>query len=67
MVEQTLAAAVAAKSHLQMEYRIVLGDEAIKHLLSLGRSGVSEFGDLEYVGTVMDITQRKRAEAEARK
>jgi predicted ATPase/signal transduction histidine kinase/GAF domain-containing protein len=66
LVEQTLAAAVAAKSHLQMEYRVVLGDEAIKHLLSLGRSGVSESGDLEYVGTVMDITQRKRAEAEAR-
>jgi signal transduction histidine kinase/GAF domain-containing protein len=66
LVEHTLAAAVPAKTHFEMEYRIVLADGSIKHLLSLGRYDISVSGDLEYVGTVMDITQRKRAEAEAR-
>jgi PAS domain S-box-containing protein len=65
-IEQTIATAVAAKSHFQLEYRIVLPDGSIKHLLSLGRPGTTESGDLEYVGTVMDVTERKRAEAEAR-
>lgn len=61
-VEQTIATAVAEKGHFQLEYRIVLPDGSVKHLLSLGRPRMSASGDLEYVGTVMDITERKRAE-----
>jgi PAS domain S-box-containing protein len=65
-IEQTIATAVAEKGQFQVEYRIVLPDGTIKHLLSIGRSGLSESGDLEYIGTVMDITGRKQAETEAR-
>jgi PAS domain S-box-containing protein len=65
-IEQTIATAVAEKGQFQLEYRIVLPDGTIKHLLSIGRRGPAESGDLEYIGTVMDITGRKRAEAEAR-
>jgi C4-dicarboxylate-specific signal transduction histidine kinase len=66
LIEQTIAAAVAKKSQFQLEYRIVLPDATVKHLLSIGRPGMTEAGDLEYIGTVMDITERKRAEAGAR-
>jgi PAS domain S-box-containing protein len=65
-VEQTIATAVAEKGQFQLEYRIVLPDATVKHLLSTGHPGMTEAGDLEYAGTVMDITERKRAEAEAR-
>jgi PAS domain-containing protein len=57
---------VAEKGQFQVEYRIVLPDGTIKHLLSIGRPGLSESGDLEYIGTAMDITGRKQAETEAR-
>ena len=66
LIEQTIATAVAKKSQFQLEYRIVLPDATVKYLLSIGRPGVTDSGDLEYIGTVMDITERKRAEVEAR-
>jgi PAS domain S-box-containing protein len=59
-IEQTIATAVAERSHYQLEYRIVMADGSMKHLLSLGRPNISESGDLEYVGTVMDITAQTR-------
>ncbi|HEX3523576.1 MAG TPA: ATP-binding protein [Stellaceae bacterium] len=65
-IEQTIATAVAEKGQFQLEYRIVLLDGTIKHLLSIGHPGMTESGDLEYIGTVMDITGRKRMEAEGR-
>jgi PAS domain S-box-containing protein len=65
-IEQRIAAAVAEKGQFQLEYRMVLPDGTIKDLLSIGRPGLTESGDLEYIGSVMDITGRKRAEAKAR-
>jgi PAS domain S-box-containing protein len=65
-MELTVATSVAEKAQFQREYRIVLPDGSVKHLLSMGRPGMTGSGDLEYVGTVMDITRRKRAEADAR-
>ncbi|HUB47730.1 MAG TPA: AAA family ATPase [Acetobacteraceae bacterium] len=66
LLDQTVARSAAEKSQFQREYRVVLPDGSVKHLLSIGRPGVAGSGDLEYVGTVMDITERKRAEAQAR-
>src|SRR5208337_1631546 len=43
-------------------YRIILPDGSIKFLRSAGQSFVSQSGDLEFIGTVMDITELKRAE-----
>jgi C4-dicarboxylate-specific signal transduction histidine kinase len=46
-----------------MDYRIVLTDGSTKYLQSLGHPVIRESGDLvEFVGTVMDVTERKRAE-----
>lgn len=66
IVEQTIGSALVEKRPFRLEYRIVLPGGSVKHVLSLGRSGITEADDLEYVGTVMDITERKRAEAEIR-
>jgi PAS domain S-box-containing protein len=61
-LEQTIRQAVGEREPFQLEYRIVLPDGSVKHELSLGRPTVSVSGDLEYSGTVMDITERKQAE-----
>jgi PAS domain S-box-containing protein len=62
-VEQTVDRAVRERSDLKMDYRIVLTDGSTKYLQSLGHPVSRECGDLvEFVGTVMDVTERKRAE-----
>jgi len=63
LVEQKVDRAVCVKSDFEMEYRIILADGSIKHLQSLGHPVIGKSGDLiEFVGTVMDVTERKRAE-----
>ncbi|HEY2922901.1 MAG TPA: MEDS domain-containing protein [Candidatus Binatia bacterium] len=62
-VEQTVDRAVCERSDLEMDYRIVLTDGSTKYLQSLGHPVIRESGDLvEFVGTVVDVTERKRAE-----
>src|SRR5262249_1930638 len=51
-------------SGFESEFRIVLPDGTIKNIHSIGHPIVSESGDIvEFVGAVMDLTERKRAEA----
>jgi PAS domain S-box-containing protein len=45
------------------EYRIVLPDGTVKHILDIGHPDFNHTGDvIEFVGTTVDITERKRAE-----
>ncbi len=51
------------KADITADYRIVLSDGTLKHLHVIGHPVLDENGEvLEYVGTVMDMTERKRAE-----
>jgi formate hydrogenlyase transcriptional activator len=57
----------AEGSDFDVEYRIVLPDGAIKHLHSIGHPVLNDAGDLvEFVGTTVDITERKQAEEKSR-
>jgi predicted ATPase/GAF domain-containing protein len=60
--EQALDQAVRERSRFEHEYRIGLPDGAIKYMQSVGQPENTEAGGLEFVGTVMDITERRRAE-----
>jgi signal transduction histidine kinase len=60
--EQALDQAVRDRSRFQHEYRIVPPDGSIKYLQSVGQPDSTASGGLEFVGTVMDITERRRAE-----
>jgi PAS domain S-box-containing protein len=60
--EQALDQAVRERSRFQYEYRIVLPDRSVKYLQTVGQPDSTESGDLEFVGTVMDMTERRRAE-----
>jgi C4-dicarboxylate-specific signal transduction histidine kinase len=55
------------RTDFELEYRTVHPDGAIKCLRQLGHPVLNSSGDLiEFVGTSIDMTERKRAEAEAR-
>ncbi len=60
--EETLNRAVRDKSDFEYDYRIVLPDRSTKFLRSVGQALVNPSGELELIGTVMDITDSKRAE-----
>ena len=50
-----------------MDYRIVHPDGAVRDIQSTGHPVLSTSGDLrEIVGTVIDVTERKRAEEKIR-
>ena len=50
------------------DHRIVLPDGTVKHIHAIGHPVLDENGKVaEYVGTAMDVTERKLAEDELRK
>jgi PAS domain S-box-containing protein len=49
---------------LDVEHRILLPDGAIKYLHAVAHAGRDSSGNLEYVGVVTNITERKRADEE---
>jgi PAS domain S-box-containing protein len=46
------------------EHRLLIPDGTTKHLRVVGRPSLDEWGRLEFVGAVTDITERKRAEVD---
>ncbi|HVN06016.1 MAG TPA: AAA family ATPase [Bryobacteraceae bacterium] len=63
MVQRTLDQAIRERSGFSLEFRILLPDGSIKYLHGVGRPILNGSGDLDdYIGTTMDITERKRSE-----
>jgi PAS domain S-box-containing protein len=60
--EEILKRAVRDKRDFECDYRILLPDGSIKFLRSVGQALVNPSGELEFIGTAMDITDLKRAE-----
>jgi PAS domain S-box-containing protein len=60
--EELLNRAVRDKSDFENQGRIVLPDGSIKFLRTVGQAFVNPPGELEFIGTVMDVTDLKRAE-----
>jgi two-component system sensor kinase FixL len=57
----------AGKSALDIEYQVVLRDGTVKHLHHLAQAVFGPDGRVQkYVGTIHDVTDRRRAEDEAR-
>ena len=61
-LEQTLDRARHEKKDFDLEYRLLMWDGSVKHLQVVARALADESGDVEFVGAVMDITRRKRAQ-----
>ncbi len=59
--------AIREKAQLVADYRVVHPDGLVRDIHVIGRPVLSTSGDLvEFVGTVIDVTDRKRAEEERR-
>src|SRR6185295_1149271 len=43
------------------EYRLRLGDGSVKHIHVVGRYAARVFPELDFVGSIMDVTERKQA------
>jgi PAS domain S-box-containing protein len=63
-VQQTLDRASEAKAKHDFEHRLLMPDGSVRHLHVLARAFETSSGTLEYMGTVMEITERKRADEE---
>ena len=61
-LEQVLDRARREQKDFDLQHRLLMPDGSIKHLEVVARALVHEPGNLEFVGAVMDVTQRKRAE-----
>jgi formate hydrogenlyase transcriptional activator len=46
---------------LELEHRLLMPDGQVKHVHVIAHPLTNESGELEYVATVMDVTERKRA------
>ena len=58
----------AGNEAYEHDHRIVLPDGTVKHIHAIGHPVLDEKGQVaEYVGTAMDVTERKLAEEELRK
>jgi PAS domain S-box-containing protein len=66
-VRRTFQQAMAHRSEVDLDYRIVRPDGTIRDIHSLARPVLDHSGNLlEYVGAVVDITEQRRAEAALR-
>jgi len=65
---ELLMTAARRSMDYEHEHRIVLNDGTVKHIHAIGHPVLDENGQVaEYVGTAMDVTERRRAEDELRK
>ncbi len=65
LVKDAMRKAIAEKTDIQFEYQATLPSGNTIQLLCTGRASISQSGEVTgYVGTTMDITDRKRVESE---
>ncbi|HYR23539.1 MAG TPA: GAF domain-containing protein [Chthoniobacterales bacterium] len=63
-IERSLDRAVRNRSGFDIEFRIALSDGSIKDVQGVGRPVLGESGEVDrYIGTTVDISERKRGEA----
>jgi PAS domain S-box-containing protein len=61
----TVADALRSRSDFVVEFRVVFPNGTLKHLHIIAHPRLDDYGDIaEWVGTIVDITERKHAEEE---
>ena len=63
-IQQTVERLQQKIEDSEVQYRVLMPDGSVKHIHSVAHPLQHESGDIEYVGVVMDVTERKRAEEE---
>jgi signal transduction histidine kinase len=62
LVKQTFERASHDGKDFELEYRLAMPDRSLKHVHVVARAFSDESGDIEFIGAVMDVTGRKRAD-----
>src|SRR4029077_17476193 len=63
--QETTDRAIGEKSDYEVEHRILLPDGTVKYTRTVGHPVLNASGDVvQFVGTMIDVTERKRAEEE---
>jgi len=64
-VQQTIDRAAQERKDLEFEHMLLMPDGSVRYVNAIGHPVPGPSGDLvEFVGTVMDVTERRRAEEE---
>jgi len=66
-VQEALDRTIVNGTDLDFEHRFLLPDGSVKYVHVVANAVRDESGDIEYVGAIMDITERKQAEDALRK
>ena len=61
LVKRTLDRATGEESDLDFEHRLLLPDRTVKYVHVLAKPTKTETGRLQFIGAVMEITERNRA------
>jgi signal transduction histidine kinase len=67
LVQQVIDRVSLERKDFDLEHRLQMPDDSVKYLRVVGHPSKTESGSFEFVGAVMDITERELAEAKARK
>ncbi|HVM49012.1 MAG TPA: GAF domain-containing protein [Candidatus Acidoferrum sp.] len=63
LVRRTMAAVSRKSRNLDLEHRVLMPDGSVKHVHIIGQPARNVYGEVEFVGAVVDVTQQKRAVA----
>jgi PAS domain S-box-containing protein len=61
-VKETIESASIQGKDFEHEYRLVMPDHSVKYVHVVAHAATDKSGRVEYVGAVMDVTERKRSE-----
>src|SRR5437588_52279 len=64
LLQQMISAASRDTTNLDFEHRIVMSNGLVKDLHVIAHAIKTCAGDIEFIGAVMDVTERKLAEAQ---
>jgi len=68
LVTETINSAARERKNFDFEHRLLMPDGSVKHVRVMGRPSTSDgSADLEFVGAVTEITQRKNVEEALRR
>jgi PAS domain S-box-containing protein len=66
LTQQIIDRATSERANLDFENRLLMSDGSVKHLHVSARALETSSGDLEFVGALTDVTERKQAERKFR-
>jgi PAS domain S-box-containing protein len=66
LLRQTIDRSIHEKEDFSVDYRLLRPDGSVKYLRVVARAMQTSSGDVEFVGTVTDVTERKQAEQKFR-